>query len=99
MINLDQKTPQEISDELAARVRTRRKERGFTQAQFAKKAGMTLASYKRFEQTGLISLQSLIKISIALGSESDFDELFAKKEYSSIQEVIREREAKLNGPQ
>lgn len=79
---------------LSARVKQRRKERGLTQAQLARKAGMSLASYKRFEQTGLISLESLVKISIALGSESDFDGLFARKEYSSIQEVIREGQSK-----
>ena len=38
-----------------------------------------------------ISLQSLIKLSIALGCESDFSELFSKKGYSSIQEVLDER--------
>ena len=34
---------------------------------------------------------ALIKISFALGCENDFDTLFAKKGYSSIQEVINEQ--------
>lgn len=88
MINLDQQTPGEVSHALAARVRARRKERGFTQAQLARKAGVSLGSYKRFEQTGQIALFSLINVAFALGYEQDFEALFAKRGYASIQEVI-----------
>jgi transcriptional regulator with XRE-family HTH domain len=88
MINFEQKTSPEIAADVAARVRARRKELKLTQTQLASKAGMTLASYKRFEQKGLIAFQSLIAIAIALDCESDFDELFVKRAYSSIEEVI-----------
>lgn len=54
---------------------------------------MSLGSIKRFERTGEISLSSLIKIAFALGCEDDFEELFAKRGYASIQEVIDERNA------
>ena len=37
------------------------------------------------------TLSALIKISFALGCETDFDTLFAKKGYSSIQEFINEQ--------
>lgn len=67
----------------------RRKELGLTQAQVSGKAGMSLASYKRFEQKGLIAFDALIRIAIALGCEDDFDKLFSKRGYSSIEEVIR----------
>lgn len=49
---------------------------------------MSLGSLKRFEQTGNIALDSLIKIAFVLGCQDDFEGLFAKKGYSSIQEVI-----------
>ena len=88
MIPLDQKTPNEVAREVAGRVRARRKEMRLTQEQMARKAGMSLASYKRFEQKGLIALDSLIRISIVCGCEGDFDELFAKRHYASIQEVL-----------
>ncbi len=93
MIDLDQKTPYEIVVEVSKRVKKRRKEHGFTQAQLAKRAGMSLGSYKRFEQKGLIAFDSLVRIGVALGCEDDFDELFAKRHYASIQEVIDERSA------
>ena len=85
MISFEQKTAYDLTHEVAARVRARRKERKLTQAQMAKKAGMSFASYKRFEQTG----------EIAFRSEQDFDELFAHRQYTSIREVIdAQREAR-----
>ncbi|WP_165172938.1 helix-turn-helix domain-containing protein [Adlercreutzia sp. ZJ242] len=91
MISFEQQTPCEIAAALAQRVRARRRELGLTQTQMSRKAGMSLGSYKRFEQTHQISLESLIKISIALNREDDFDALFAKREYASIQDVINAR--------
>ncbi len=93
MIDLDQKTPYEIAIEVSKRVKQRRKEHGLTQAQLARRAGMSFGSYKRFEQKGLIAFDSLVRIGVALGCEDDFDELFAKRHYASIQEVIDERQA------
>ena len=91
MISLDQKLPSEVALEVAARVRARRKELRLTQQQMARKAGMSLASYKRFEQTGAVAFESLVRIGMALGREQDFDALFAQRAYASIEEVIRER--------
>lgn len=90
MINFEQKTSTDIILEVANRVRARRKELGLTQEQLANKAGVSFASYKRFEQTGLVSFQSLAAISIALGCESDFEELFSRRTYKSIDDVIAE---------
>lgn len=84
------KSPGDINLEIAKRVRARRKERKLTQQQLSEHADVSLGSVKRFERLGEISLSSLIKIAFALGYESDFDALFAKKGYASIQEVIDE---------
>lgn len=91
MISLDQKTGTELCLEVASRVRARRKELGLTQVNFAKKAGMSLGSYKRFEQTGQISFLSLANIGVVLRCEQDFDELFSQPQYASIEEAIRVR--------
>ena len=47
---------------------------------------------KRFENTGEISLFSLIKIAIVLGCEDEFLNLFQQKQYSSIEEIINEQD-------
>ena len=88
MVQLTQKSASQIALETADKVRLRRKEQHLTQVQAAQKAGMSFGSYKRFEQTGEIAFDSLIKIAIALGMENDFDSLFAKKQFSSLKELI-----------
>lgn len=85
------RSPADINMEIAQRVRKKRKANKLTQQQLSRKSGVSLGSLKRFEQIGEISLSSLIKIAFALGCEEDFDALFGRKEYSSIQEVIDEQ--------
>ncbi|MDE6923690.1 MAG: helix-turn-helix transcriptional regulator [Acetatifactor sp.] len=85
------KSPNEVNMEIAARMRERRKEKKLTQVQLGERADVSLGSLKRFERTGEISLSSLIKLAFALGCEGDFDRLFSRKGYSSIQEVIDEQ--------
>lgn len=84
------KSPQDVNIDLATRVKKRRKEKKITQAMLSRMADVSLGSVKRFERLGEISLSSLVKIAFALGYEDDFDNLFDRKSYSSIQEVIDE---------
>ena len=85
------RSPNDVNIEIAKRVCARRKEKKITQVQLAVFSDVSLGSIKRFENTGEISLSSLIKIAFVLGCENDFDGLFSKKGYSSIQEVIDEQ--------
>ncbi|MBQ7470371.1 MAG: helix-turn-helix transcriptional regulator [Pseudobutyrivibrio sp.] len=91
MINLYQKTWNEINKEIAGNVRQLRKRKKITQSELAKKSGVSFASIKRFEQTGEISLQSLTKIAIALNVEDELETLFASVPFSSIEEIINEQ--------
>jgi len=85
------KTPYEVSIELADRVRIKRKYMKLTQQQLAEKSGVSLGSLKRFERIGEISLMSLLKIALVLDSLREFDSLFVKSEYSSIEEILNEK--------
>lgn len=85
------KSPDEINKNIAKRMRERRKEKKLSQVRLSERSNVSFGSVKRFERTGEISLSSLIKIAFALGCEDDFEFLFAKKGYSSIQEVIDEQ--------
>lgn len=85
------KFPGEIAKDIALQEKKKRKSSKLTQAELSERAGISLASLKRFEQTGEISFASLIKIADVLGEKKAFEELFARKEYRSIQEVIDER--------
>jgi transcriptional regulator with XRE-family HTH domain len=82
------KTPNEINMGIVQRVKLRRKEKRITQKKLSELADVSLGSIKRFERTGEIALVSLIKIAFVLDCSEDFEELFAKKTYASIDEVI-----------
>ena len=82
------KTPNDIAHELVEKIKQRRKKLKISQAQLASKSGVSLGSIKRFESRYEISLNSFIKILIALNLEQDLENLFLQKSYNSIDEVI-----------
>lgn len=84
-------TPKDIQKKIAENVRARRKEMKLTQEEFAKKTGVSLGSIKRFENTGEISLFSLTKIAIILDCDDELMQLFSKKHYNSIEEILDEK--------
>lgn len=83
--------PHEIAKDIAKQEKNKRKRRKMTQAELSARSGVSLASLKRFEQTGEISFVSLVKIAVVLDETEVLDQLFLAREYSSIQEVIDER--------
>ena len=85
---LNQKTPNEIAKSLVEKIKQQRKKLKISQSILAQKSGVSLGSIKRFETKYEISLQSFIKIAIALDLDSDFEKLFSNKTYTSIDEVI-----------
>ena len=85
---LNQKTPNEIAKSLAEKTKQHRKKLRISQENLAQKSGVSLGSIKRFETKYEISLKSFIKIAIALDLDSDFENLFSNKTYTSIDEVI-----------
>ena len=82
------KTPNDIAKELVEKIKQHRKKLKISQAQLASKSGVSLGSIKRFESKYEISLNSFIKILIALNLEQDLENLFTQKNYNSIDEVI-----------
>lgn len=84
------KTPKEVSEDIAGKLRARRRKMKITQAELAARSGVSLGSLKRFEQTGEISFVSLLKLAWVLDCLKDFEGLFEKKEYSSIEELIND---------
>ncbi len=85
------KFPNEIAKDIAYNEKFMRKRQGLTQMELSDRSGVSLASLKRFEQTGEISFVSLLKIAAVLDETDNFVNLFTRKEYQSIQEVIDER--------
>ena len=85
----NQKTPNEIARNLADKIKEHRKKLKISQEVLAQKSGVSLGSIKRFETKYEISLQSFIKIAIALDLDNEFENLFTQKTYTSIDEIIK----------
>ncbi len=85
-------SPNDVAKQIAARVKARRLELNLTQEGLAARSGVKFATYRRFEQTGEISLRGLLQIGFALNALSDFDALFAHKQYQSLDDVLNEQD-------
>ena len=79
--------PEQVSQTLAARVKALRLDRGWKQATLAERAGVSLASLRRFEASGRASLQHVLLLAFALHRLDDFDALLLPPPASSIAEL------------
>ncbi len=70
------KTPTEVMKELGLKVRAKRLSQNLSQSGMASRSGVSLGSLKRFESTGQISLESLLKIAMSLNCMRDFETVF-----------------------
>ena len=64
---------------IANRARDLRLELNLSQQTLSEKSGVSYGSLKKFEQTGQISLESLLKLAVILGYMDDFNALFVRK--------------------
>lgn len=85
---LPNKSVLSILKDLSERVKMRRLEKNWTQEEIAKRSGMSLASYRRFERTGEIAFTSLVKIAFVLDEVDQINKLFTHKHYSDIEDVL-----------
>ena len=97
MIDLDlyYDTPKDICLETARKAVLRRKALHISQKELAGMTGVSFASIRRFETTGQISFESLVKIAISIDMKGDVKNLFnERKVYRTIQDVIDEANQK-----
>lgn len=76
MLSVNLKTPQEMQKIVAASARSLRLHSNLSQKTLSEKSGVSYGAVKKFEQTGQISLESLLKIALVLGCMGDFAQLF-----------------------
>ena len=94
ILSLIDKTPDSLMSGIAERVKQRRLEKGWTQKMLAAKAGLSLASYRRFESLGEIPLRSLVMLAFALDMTDEFETLFSSKSYQSIDDILNAEQTK-----
>jgi HTH-type transcriptional regulator/antitoxin HipB len=81
---LDARSAQRL---LADRVRDARVEMGWKQTTLAERAGVTLPTLRRFEQTGEISLKYLMRLCYALGRLDEFETLLRPPRAATMAEL------------
>ena len=79
-------TPQSMAQKLAEKENTSRKQMKLTQKELSVRSGVSYASVRRFENSGEISLFSLLKIANVLGVLEDFNALFTRKAITSLKD-------------
>lgn len=77
----------DIAQEVADNFRKRRVEKNITRQLISQMSGVPLSTVARFEQKGLISFESLIRLAMALGYVSDVNNLFGTPKFDTMEEL------------
>ena len=83
-------TPTKAQEKLVENIRARRLQLGLTQEGLSERSGVPLSTLRKFEQKGLISLESFLKILMVLGGLEEILKATQIKgtTFSSIDEVL-----------
>ena len=90
-------SPGDVLTDVAKRARALRLQANLTQEGLAVRAGMSAASLKRFERTGLIAFDALVRIAYVLNAEKEFSALFPPVPFQSIEDVLRKEKTRKRG--
>ena len=92
MLNININTPSNIIIQLKNNFKQRRLQFNLTQQGLSKRSGVSLGSLKRFESSGQISLESLLKVALVLECLDDFATITKQKELpiNSIDDILKD---------
>lgn len=94
MISVFLMTPQRMAEHIAQQMRAKRLSLNFSQKSLAERSGVSFGTLKKFEQTGKISLESLLKLAVILDAFEEFKELFKKADpesFTSIDALMKDK--------
>ncbi len=81
-------TPREVMLLMAQNLRAMRKEQKITQQKLSELSGVAYASVKKFEATGVIALESLLKLTDALGRLEEFEKVLQPHQLEDQQKLF-----------
>ncbi|MGB7128542.1 MAG: helix-turn-helix transcriptional regulator [Candidatus Rhabdochlamydia sp.] len=90
-------TPWEVQKHIAKQAKEKRLSLNFSQQTLSDRSGVSFGVLKKFEQTGKISLESLLKIALVLGSLEEFKDLFKQtklEHLTSLDELLKSKKRK-----
>lgn len=82
--------PGKALSQIASFMRQQRIQNQLTQAELSQKSGVPLATLRKFEQTGLISLESFLKLAVVFGIlDNIVKTIEPQNTYTSLDEIIK----------
>jgi transcriptional regulator with XRE-family HTH domain len=90
-------TPFEVAILIAKAAKNKRLSLNLSQKSLSERSGVSYGVIKKFERTGKISLESLLKLALILGSLTEFTSLFKQttpEEKRTIDEIIQSKRRK-----
>ncbi|MFX4278383.1 helix-turn-helix domain-containing protein [Aliarcobacter butzleri] len=99
MLAINISTPQSIMQDLKDKFKQKRLSLNLTQEGLSNKSGVSLGSIKRFESSGEISFESLLKIALVLNCLDDFKNIANEKDeqYESMDDLLKVKPIKKRG--
>jgi len=80
-------SPGALLRQIAGRAVARRVALGWTREELAQRSGIAVDTLKRFEQTGQVSLERLLKVAVVLDAVHEFTALFPEPVAGSLAEL------------
>ncbi len=89
--------PHEMAKHIAKQMREKRLILNFSQKSLSQRSGVSLGVLKKFEQTGKISLESLLKMALILDAFEEFKDLFKPtppEKFTTLDELLLDKTRK-----
>ena len=93
MLDIGFATHEEVCKELGARLKAQRLAQMLTQEELAVRAGLSTGTVKNIENKGQSSIESVVRLGLALGLADHFQELF-KLQVKSIAQMDQAEQSK-----
>ena len=89
-------TPHEMAKNIAKQAKEKRLDLNLSQQSLSDRSGVSYGTLKKFEHSGQISLESLLKLAVCLDSFDDFADLFTinPETYTSLDELLKTKTRK-----
>ncbi len=97
MASLNLYTPYEVLLQIALRAKEKRLFLNLSQKSLSDRSGVSFGVIKKFETTGKISLESLLKLAFVLEALNEFADLFGAKaleSYLSLDQLLKQKPRK-----
>jgi len=90
-------TPADLITQIAHQAKEKRLSLNLTQQSLSDRSGVSLGVLKKFERTGKISIESLLKLALVLDSLNEFAALFRPKSlesYTTLNQILKQKARK-----